>query len=76
MKRTNQEAFQELRNKEQEYCLTSGPLNSKTSTFSAVLLIGLNPAAALAALAIPGYSLSFYIVSPQSPFWAAALKFR
>ena len=64
MKRTNQDVFQKLRDKERVYCLTSGPLNSKTSTFSAVLLIGLNlVAAALAALAIPGYSLSFYIVS-------------
>lgn len=68
MKRTNQDVFQKLHDKKQEYCLTSRLLNSKTSSFFAVLLIGLDlVAAALAALAIPGYSLSFYIdASPVS----------
>lgn len=77
MKGTNQETFQELHNDAQEYCLSSGPLNSKARTFPAALLNGLElVAAALAAMALTSSMLRFFIVSSPLSVMGSSMEIR
>ena len=77
VKGVNPDSFQELHNDVQEYCLSSGPLNSKERTFPAALLNGLElVAAALAALALIGSLLSFFIVSSPLSILGSSMEIR